>query len=257
MQPVSVVIITKNEAIHIAACIRQASMVSSDIIVVDSGSTDDTVSIATQAGARIIQVDWVNFGHSRNTGAKAALHPWILAIDADERISPSLAESILQVTQLNEQKIYGFRRENYFSNKKIRFGTWGRDKVFRLYHQQYCYWNNVPVHESLQSDHAVKTLLSGTMLHYPAANASAFHEKISRYAPLVAGRYYQDGKKIFPFLYYLAPIFAFMQSYFLFLGFLDGKEGYTIARLLQQYTALKYRHLLQLRRMGPGLHMVN
>src|SRR5580692_7479828 len=147
----SVVIITKNEAANIACCIRSAQRVSKEIIVVDSGSEDDTISLARQFGAKVVSVPWTGFGNSRNAGAAAAGNDWILALDADERITDELCASLSSLDLRNPRMVYGFRRQAFVVDKKIRFGDWGRDKVFRLYHRQVTSWNLFPVHEVLMT----------------------------------------------------------------------------------------------------------
>lgn len=243
MQPLSVVIITKNESVNITDCIHCARRVSSDIIVADSGSEDDTVALAMQAGARVIQVNWSSYGHARNSGASNALNPWILALDADERVSPEMAVSIMHQSLLDEHTVYGFRRQNYFSGQQIRFGSWGNDKVFRLYHRLHAQWNDVPVHETLVTVAVRRLLLKGALMHDPAPASKVFNDKIHRYAPLVALGYYRQKKKSTLLKRVFSPFYAFFQSYILRLGFLDGRNGFIIARLLKKYTALKYRHL--------------
>src|SRR4051812_24420415 len=119
MQKLSVIILAKNEARSIAAAVTSALQVSEDVIVVDSGSTDDTMVLARNAGATILPISWPGFGQARNLGAGAAKNEWLLCIDADEVITPALASGI-KTSVFNEEVIYGFSRRNFLGNTEIK-----------------------------------------------------------------------------------------------------------------------------------------
>src|ERR1700694_5512260 len=165
MSQVSVVIIARDEAAHIAACVRSARLLSSDVIVVNAGSRDHTAALARKEGARVFNVRWQGYGASRNFGAAKALHHWILALDADERISPGLAAAVRQA-RLNEDYIYAFSRINYIGGKKIRWGTPGFEKVSRLYHRDHGHWDLTLVHECLEGRFRGKKSIAGHMDHF-------------------------------------------------------------------------------------------
>jgi glycosyltransferase involved in cell wall biosynthesis len=241
---ISVVIITKNEGKNIADCIRSASQVSRDIIVVDSGSADNTVTAATSHGARTVCVVWTGFGNSRNAGAAIAKHDWILALDADERITEELAGFINKLNLKNPLVVYGFKRQSYLVDKKIRFGDWGRDKVFRIYCRKATQWNLFPVHESLVIDHKKRKIIKGKLVHFKSPDP--YKQKLIRYAKLCAQKYCLLGRKASLINMVFSPLFSFVNGYFLRFGFLDGKEGFDIAKSIAYYTWLKYYYLLQL-----------
>src|SRR5690349_1214375 len=142
----SVVIITLNEENNILDCIRSVQSLSDDIIVVDAGSTDNTIQFAIQEGAAVYSTDWKGYGYSRNLGASKAKHNWILALDADERVSAELINSIQTTKFTNSHTIYNFRRQNFINRKKIRFGTMGVDKVTRIYNRDFTNWDFSLVH---------------------------------------------------------------------------------------------------------------
>jgi len=247
MFPISVVIITKNEAHCIQDCIASARKVSNDIIVVDSGSADDTIALARQAGATIITTEWVNYSTSRNIGANAALHHWVLALDADERLSKSLVQSIRKLVPPSRLYVYGFKRENFFSGKKIRFGDWGNDVVYRLYNRKVTEWNLVPVHEKLLIHTDMQTLLlDGKLTHFTVKDMDEYKEKTVRYAMLSAYKYQQLQRKPNLVKRGGAPIVNFFICYVCKLGFLDGKEGLLIALHTAYYTWLKYHYFHKL-----------
>lgn len=240
MLTLSVVIITKNEAADITECITAAKAVSNDIIVIDSGSIDNTVNIAKNAGAKVICTKWENFSTSRNIGASYAINDWILSIDADERITTALATSIKKINDPTSSIIYGFKRENYFVSKKIRFGDWGHDVVYRLYNKTNTQWQVVPVHETLITGRSTKKMLPGKVLHYPVKDMGEYIEKTTRYAVLSARKYIALKRKPRIVKKTGSPIFNFLACYFFRLGFLDGKEGFIIALYTGYYSWLKY-----------------
>jgi glycosyltransferase involved in cell wall biosynthesis len=253
MQPVSVIIITKNEAANVAACIQSARLLTSDVILIDTGSTDDTVAIARCEGARILEISWLGFGDARNRGASIALYDWILAIDADERVTPELVSSI-QCCTLDTTVIYGFRRQNYFIGHYVRFGEWGRDRVYRLYNRTRVQWDLEPVHEILVGSGTMRVLIPGFVRHFPVQNAIQNTEKTNRYAALNAEKYFKNGKKASFTKRFLSPLFNFLKMYILFLGFLDGRAGFEIAWATTRYVWLKYHLLHQMYRTSGTTH---
>ena len=248
MDKVSVIIITRNEAANIGACVDSARMLTDDIVVIDSGSTDDTVAIAHKAGARILNIVWNGFGDARNQGAAQTRYDWVLALDADERITMDLVGSIKALDAHANGAIYGFKRQNYFMGRKILFGEWGRDKVFRLYHKARVSWDLSPVHEVLTGEGTAQKIISGFVKHFPVRNASQNTEKTNRYASLNAEKYFQNGKDASFVKRFFSPVFNFLKMYVLLLGFLDGKAGFEIAWATTRYVWLKYHLLHQMRK---------
>ncbi|HET7897149.1 MAG TPA: glycosyltransferase family 2 protein, partial [Flavisolibacter sp.] len=243
---ISVVIITKNEARNIEDCVRSAKALSNDVVVVDCGSEDKTIPLATKAGAKVVSVNWQCYGHSRNTGAEAAQHDWILSLDADERLSPSLV-SCLQNLQPDKKVVYSIRRKNFFVDQPLRFGTPGFDKVPRLYHRRTAQWDLFPVHEKLQTS-AAKRFIKEPILHYGILSYEQDRQKKEWYSWLSAMKYLQQQKKATWLKRFLAPSFDGMKSYIFQLGFLDGKKGWQVAATIAYYTWLKYDFLHRLRR---------
>lgn len=245
MAVLSVVIITKNEARNIVGCIRSAQTVSGDIVVVDCGSEDETVVLAEKAGARVVQVAWQCYGHSRNTGAAAAQHDWILALDADERISPSLT-TVLQSLEPDKTVVYSIRRKNFFVQTLLQFGTPGFEKIPRLYNRETAQWDLVPVHERLQTK-AAKCFIRQPILHYGIPSIEDHTQKQEWYAWLSAQKYLQHQKKATWLKRFIAPAFGGLKSYVIQAGFLDGKKGWQVATTITYYTWLKYDYLHRLR----------
>ena len=240
---ISVVIITKNEAINIASCIIAAKQIANEIIVVDTGSTDNTVELAKKENVRVYEIKWEGYGHARNYASSLAVNDWILAIDADERITTELAKSIQILSNPDNMVIYGFKRESYFLGKKIRFGNFGTDKVYRIYHKLNVSWNLAEVHETLVGNNLNKELIKGHLEHYTIRSLKENDNKIINYATLNAQKYFAQRKQATFTKRYLSPLFAFVQPYFLRLGFLDGKEGFIVSYSNAKCTYLKYKFL--------------
>ncbi len=244
---ISVVIIAKNEAHIIGNTLKSLQPVINDIVVVDSGSTDDTIKICRQFNAAVIETGWPGYGINKNKGIAAAKHDWILSLDADEAIDDELKRSLQQLPLNNEHEVFDIRFKNFFCNKWIRFGEWGFDSHIRLFNRRQVKWNEAAVHESLIFPEAVKiTRLKGNVLHYTVRNRQLYADKMKNYAMMNARKYFESGKKANFFKQYFSPLFAFLQHYIFRLGFLDGKEGYTIAKTTGHYTYLKYRYLKEL-----------
>ncbi len=245
MHPVSVVIITLNEEKNIVPCIRSARQVSDDVIVVDSGSSDLTLDLARSEGARIYHLSWQGYGNARNYGAEKARNPWIFALDADERITPLLANSMNHLDFSNPNHLYKFRRINFIGNRKIRFGTLGFETVTRIYHSKITRWDNTLVHEKLEAHGTQKKMIQGNILHEHLSYAS-FQKKSRLYAILSAEKYALQRKKTMPFKKFLSPFFNAVKSYLIQLGFLDGKLGWQLASNIASYSWWKYEYLQQM-----------
>ncbi len=246
MLQVSVVIITKNESVNIADCIASARKISTDIIVIDCGSTDTTLAIAKKENVRVQSVTWKGYGHSRNTGAWLAKNDWIFSLDADERVSAELANSINTINLPDNRFVYGCKRINYFCGKKIRYGAFAHDKIFRLYNRQYNQWNDAPVHEKLTGKNLQMITNGAHVIHYTAREESVYRKKIMGYANLCALKYLQQKKRFIQVSSWVSPAFDFVKAYIFQLGFLDEQRGFSIAKINAQYTRKKYQLLLNL-----------
>ena len=249
----SVVIITKNEAHIIGNTLQSLQGISDNIIIVDSGSTDDTIGICKKFNATIIETGWDGYGANKNKGINAAKNDWILSLDADEAIDPVLKEEILKLTPGNESAVYKLSFRNFFCNKRIRFGVWTTDKHIRLFNRKKVRWDNAEVHESLVLPPDVKLMsLRGKVLHYTVSNITEYSNKTVAYAKANAKKYWLRGKKAGFIKLYLAPAFNFLQHYIFRLGFLDGWEGYLICKTNAWYTFMKYAFLRELNKKGEN-----
>jgi len=255
MSRISVVIITCNEENNIADCILSAKKISKDIIVVDCGSNDKTIAIANKFGTRSFAIEWNGYGHSRNFGALQATNDWILALDADERVSDELAESINQIHFTECNWIYKFRRENYLSKKKIRFGTLGFETVKRIYNRQHSKWDLTLVHEKLIGKNLIQKEINGKLFHYGLKDLTDYKSKAKLYAQLSAEKYFLQRKKSSFLKQLSSPFFNSIKSYFFQFGFLDGKQGLIIATMIAYYSWLKYFYLSQLLKQAKARNL--
>jgi len=246
---VSVVIICKNEAHIIGRTIAAALRFSDDVIVVDSGSTDGTQAIVTNAGARLIETGWEGYGKNKNKGVAVASHDWILSVDADEVADDTLIRELNQLVLPDPAVMYNIRFRVFLGSDMIRYGEWSNDAHIRLYNRTHTHWNEAAVHESLLMPAHTKVMsVKGYLHHYTSRNLEEFTVKMVGYASLNAAKYHQQGKKAGWTKLYLAAPFSFIKNYIFRLGFLDGKAGFIVARMNAFYTWLKYVRLDEMNR---------
>ena len=250
---VSAVIITKNEAHIIGKTLQSLQGITDDIIIVDSGSTDNTLAVCRQFNTTIIEPGWNGYGPNKNKGITAAKHDWILNLDADEVIDETARQSLLALLLMNNNEVFEFRYKNFFLNKWIKHGEWGTDKHIRLFNRTVIKWNEAAVHENLTINADTKiTLLNGHILHYTVQSLAEYEQKTINYAKLNAQKYFEQGKKRNPVKQYISPVFSFLQNYLFRLGFLDGAAGFQIAKTTARYTFLKYAYLNEMIRQSKS-----
>ncbi|MEZ3501037.1 glycosyltransferase family 2 protein [Pantoea sp. KPR_PJ] len=242
-QRLSVVIIAKNEASLLPACLDSVSW-ADEIIVLDAGSHDDTVAIARQAGAQVFHAGtWEGFGRQRQRAQHHASGDMILMIDADERVTPSLRASIEAVlAQPPAATVYSLNRSNLFLGRFMRHSGWYPDRVMRLYPRALRYNDNL-VHESLDTQGAPVVRLQGDLQHLTCRDLVAFQQKQLAYAAAWAQERHQRGKRCGLFSVFFHTLGAFLKTFLLRAGFLDGKQGCILAVVNAQYTFNKYSAL--------------
>jgi glycosyltransferase involved in cell wall biosynthesis len=247
MVPVSVVIIAKNEAEIIAQSINKALLITHDIVVIDNGSTDDTVQIVREAGCRVYTKKWYGYAANKNKGIELAEYDWILSIDADEVPDDELINTLSKLNLDDANVVYDIKFKSYFGDKLIRFGKWGHDHHIRLFNRTQVKWSDSPVHETLDIPTGIqRKKLQGNLQHYSVKDINDFHNKSVNYAHLCAKKYYLNGKRSTFVKLYLSSLFNFVKNYVLRFGFLDGVEGWAIASLTVKHTRLKYTLLQKL-----------
>lgn len=245
----SVVIIAKNEAGLLPDCLRSVAW-ADEIVMLDSGSQDDSVAVAESLGAKVFtHVDWQGFGKQRQLAQSYASHDYILMIDADERVTPELRQSIEQtLTAPDDNQVYSCARRNLFLGRFMRHSGWYPDRVNRLYANQRYRYNDNLVHESLTINGAKVVPLSGDLLHLTCRDFFAFQRKQLRYAEEWANQRHQAGKRCGYLSILTHTLGAFCKTWLLRAGFLDGKQGLLLAVVNAQYTFNKYAALWALGR---------
>lgn len=247
MQHFSIIILTKNEAAGIGSTLKALDGLTDDILLYDTGSTDETISIARAAGATILETEWLGFGKTRQRSVAAAKYNWILSLDADEVINDTLRTALVQFNGDDINVVYRVKRKNFFGDKEIKFGEWGNDFQNRLFNRTAVTWDDAEVHETLIIPATVKLkLLDGAILHQSMTDVEDYGNKMVRYAMLGAQKYFRAGKKSSWIKRNLAPAFTFIKYYVFQLGMLDGAAGYLCAKMSSHYTFLKYARLREL-----------
>lgn len=246
-QQLTVIIPCKNERDNIQACIESVLPLADEIIVADSGSTDDTCRLACEtAPCRIIQREFVNSGDFKNWAIPQAHHEWILIVDADERMTPKLAASIRQHLAV-EPRYDGFwiYRRNHFMGHRVRFTSWGRDKVIRLFHRDRGRYGIHTDHAEIELPAKRCGVLKGRLVHYTCWDYEAYLQKMLRYTDQQADLWYRQGKPASLFKLIANGPLRFFRSYIMELGFLDGRVGFQISALTGFYSFLKQAKLWQ------------
>ena len=249
----SVVIITCNEENNIIRCIEHAKHVSNDIVVVDSGSNDKTVSLAEQAGARVFFRPWNGYSEQKNFGNQQTQNDIVLSLDADEVLSDELAVSIKKALKnYQPNTMLELNVLSKFENKFIYHGGWYPDWHPRIFEKKNVSWgNHAKVHESLQAAIPVRKIrLKGDLLHYTAPERKKYREKLKNYALLFAYDRFEKRIRHSPSKKYISSGFRFIKDYFFRMGFLDGKAGWNVIAENAVYTFLKYKYLENLYKLS-------
>jgi glycosyltransferase involved in cell wall biosynthesis len=237
----SVILITKNEASNIEACLRSLAF-ADEIVVVDSGSTDDTVAIARRMGAVVhITPDWPGFGPQKNRALALARHPWVFSIDADERVTPELQAEILAVVQgQGTIAAWEIPRLTQFCGRWIRHCGWTPDLVLRLFRREAARFSDDLVHERVVQSSGATGRLKSSLLHYSYPTPSHYWRKLEQYSQAWARQRHQAGQQTSMVRAAAAGLVAFIRSYFFRLGVLDGAMGFAVCTMQAQAAFGKY-----------------
>jgi glycosyltransferase involved in cell wall biosynthesis len=241
---ISVPIITFNEEKNIAACLESIRWVD-EIIILDCGSEDNTLSIAKTYGAKIYQQTWLGFGPQKNKALSYCTSDWILSLDADEVVTPALARSIKKVLATEKTHVYQIRRYSFFLGQLMKHGDWGRDWIVRLFKRGHYFWTNAMVHESIDVSKRTAPKLTGDLLHYTQNTLATALKKMNLYSSESATMMYAKGKHSSLSKLLLHKNWAFLRSYLLRLGFLDGKNGFILAKLIAYNSFFKHLKLIE------------
>ena len=245
MEKISVTIITKNEERNIRDCLESVKW-ADEIVVVDSGSTDDTLKICKSIQARIYQEDWKGFSRQKNSAIEKAGNEWILSLDADERIPPDLRKEIQTILEQNPpEQGYFIARRNFFLGRWIRHCGWYPDYNLRLFRKSQGRFGERAVHERVEIQGKLG-YLKHPLEHKTYCSLGDFIQRMDRYSTLAAAEMRSQGRSYRFSDALLRPPFTFLQMYFLRAGFLEGYLGFLLSILYSFYTFLKYSKLKEL-----------
>jgi len=256
----SVILIANNEANNILDCLASVSF-ADQIILVDSGSTDNTVELARSVGAHVVQTnDWPGFGAQKNRALDLATCDWVFSIDADERVTPELAEQLkaainfeAEDTFKNDSNIDNIRNKHIhqhdafevprltqFCGQWIRHCGWTPDHVLRLFKRGRARFSNDLVHERLVQSKGTCGKLTTPMLHFSYPTPASYWRKLDQYSQAWAKQRHLEGKKTSMLRAAMSGMVAFVRTYFLRLGFLDGALGFAVCTMQAQSAFGKY-----------------
>ena len=237
--------ITLNAAAQLPDCLASVAF-ADEVVVVDSGSSDDTAQVAARYGARVIVKEWLGFGRQKQFAVEQAAHDWVLCIDADERVSPELAASLVRTLDAPSAPVYRMARRNRFLGRWLRHGEGYPDWSVRLFDRRQARWSDDPVHEKVLG--APIGTLDGDLLHESAQDLSRYLEKQNRYTTLAAAELHRRGYSAGIADLALSPLARFFKFYLLRLGFLDGLPGLVHISIGCMNSFMKYAKLVDLRK---------
>ncbi len=248
---ITAIIPSFNEASNITEAIRSV-LWADEVLVVDSYSTDDTISLAKKEGASVIQREYENSASQKNWAIPQAKHPWIFLLDADERCSKELRDEIQQGVSSGsfEKNAYWIYRTNYFMGKHVRFSGWQGDKVIRLFRRDHCKYEEKHVHAEVVTSGQVGFLKS-KITHNTYQSMDHFEEKMKRYASWSALDYESKTGRIGFFHLQMKPAFRFIRHYILKGGLFDGKVGFQISKMMALGVRWRYE-IIKAKRKGSN-----
>ncbi len=242
MTRVSAVIITKNEQANIGRCLDSVAW-ADEIVVVDSGSTDDTCQIAAEKGALVYEIDWTGYGPAKAFGVEKASGRWILSVDADEEVTPELREEIIGLLSAEPSHAgYDMPRLTRFLGRWIRHCGWYPDRVLRLFRKDHGNFNDAAVHEKVELDGTVGHLRND-LLHWCYPTLDHYLTKSNQYTTLGAVQALEKGKRAGWFDITLRPAASFVDHYIVRQGYRDGLEGFLVSSLSAMAVLNKYAKL--------------
>jgi glycosyltransferase involved in cell wall biosynthesis len=238
MPRLSAIVIAKNEAAKIGDCLDSLAFCD-ERIVVDSGSSDDTVALAEAKGARVVFNAWQGFGAQKNFALSLATGDWVLSLDADERVTPPLAAQIRQAVDAGQADGYEMPRLSSFCGKPMRHSGWYPDHVLRLFRRGRARFSDDLVHERVICEGRVARL-SEPLIHHPVEKLEDALSRMDRYSTAGADMIVQSGRRVSFATGILRGLWSFLRTYVLRLGFLDGREGFLLAVANAEGTYYRY-----------------
>lgn len=252
MTQLSAIIITLNEAEHIGACLESIAW-ADEIIVVDAGSQDDTVAICQRYTNNVMTTDWPGFGPQKNRALAQATGNWVLSIDADERVTPALRTEIQQQLATPSYDAYRIPRRSNYCGRWMRHSGFWPDYVLRLFRREGSRFSDDLVHERVITSNAVGTLKE-PLLHYPFQNLDEVLNKVNAYSSAGAIMRHQRNQTGGLGRAISHGLWAFLRTYLLRAGFLDGREGFMLAVSNAEGVYYRYLKLMLLQKNPPAVN---
>jgi glycosyltransferase involved in cell wall biosynthesis len=245
MNRLSACLITLNEEQNLPRAMASLKGIADEIIVVDSGSTDQTRAIAHQHGALFFERVWTNYSEQKNYATACAQNDWVFSMDADEELSSTLQTSLLDWKK-HEPKfgVYEMARKTWYLGAWVKYSGWYPDFQRRLYRRDQAQFSGM-IHEALRFE-GKPGRLAGDLLHYTVRSFAEHEEKVERYAALAAQQMFAAGERSWRSALWFATPWSWFQNYFLRGGFLDGYRGALIAQMAARAVRIKYEKLGQL-----------
>jgi glycosyltransferase involved in cell wall biosynthesis len=238
MPRLSAIVITRNEAANISACLASIAFCD-ERIVVDSGSTDGTPKLAEQGGARVVAHAWAGFGVQKNFALSLAQGDWVLSIDADERVTPELAAAIKRAIDSDTADGFEMPRRSSFCGRVMRHSGWWPDYVLRLFRRGRARFSDDAVHERVICEGPVARLPE-PLMHHPVNRLEDALSRMDRYSTIGASSLAKSGRRVSFMTGIVRGLWTFLRTYILRLGFLDGREGFLLAVANAEGTYYRY-----------------
>ncbi|MGL0820593.1 glycosyltransferase family 2 protein [Vibrio vulnificus] len=247
----AVALIVKNEAANLDACLKTVEGWVDEIVILDSGSSDETEAVARRYTDKFfVNTEWPGFGPQRRLAQQYVESDYVLWLDADERVTPELKASIQQALRTAQQhSVFKLVRLNYFLGKAIRHCGWYPEYVVRMHHTQFTTYNDNLVHEKIVIPQtATLASLKGDLIHYPYKNIKHYLAKSSSYGEIWSEEKALKGKRSSVGKALTHALSAFIKMYVVKRGFLDGKEGLILSLLSSYSVMVKYLYLFERQR---------
>lgn len=241
MEKISIVIICLNEEKNIGRCLDSVKDIADEIIVLDSFSTDKTVSIAEEKGARVVQETFKGYIQQKNRAIELATHNYVLSLDADEALDSLLIDSISKAREKFTSPAYRMNRYSNYCGKFIRHGSWYPDAKIRLFDKRVARWGGTNPHDKIVlTGEMMFKHLKGNILHYSYSTISEHVIQNNKFSTVAAETLFASGKRTNLLKVFINPVWAFFLSYVIKAGFLDGLFGLVIAVMISNLTFLKH-----------------
>lgn len=252
MKTISAVLISYNEEAKIGRALETLAHVADEIVVVDSGSTDDTLGICRQRGLVPISRPWTGYREQKTFATRQARHPWVLSLDCDEWLSAGLQREILEWKSAPDENLSGYLmpRLTWFLDRWIRHTTWHPDWQLRLFRPDQGSWQGGRVHESFRTQGSVGRF-SAPLLHHTYSDLSEYLRQLDSFSSLAARELHARGERPGPLKVLASPPAAFFKNYLLKRGFLDGMPGLAVSAMAAVSALFKQLKLLELARNSP------